>query len=369
MSYLDSVFSGDKVDPRRAYFRPALSTKEMAGFEKQAKSRRADYDQAREVATLVREQLDGELEQAVGFASKTEAWYTKLDEALAASRQKGAEANAKAVWPQRMSGFQGPGDAAELEQIALGFVQAETGRSYFEAHVCRGWRPIQKDRLGRPKDYAIDMCMVRGDGDDGEFARTVYVTLYTVNAQMAPPFSHFAVSEKSRIAMERRPGGSPDWSGVPAAPTGSGGGGGGGPLAGLMRLLTGLALAGTGLVLAGGVVARRFGGLAPIVAPLAANAPIVGAFAVAIGGLGLLGSVFTLSPIANLLPVGGCLLAGLLVWRLDSKSLERLPAQVRAGIERGLTIVAPLAGRSEMVGLATLAMAPIHWLLGGLPLV
>ncbi len=172
-----------------------------------------DYDE--DIRVAIYDKLRVKLDWAVGY-----------DPDLAEARQLlanlGAEQAAKAAeierlidgrtWPKNMTGFQGPGNVAELLRSASEWLKAHCEKDQEELLAVRlvgDWIVFERDALGRTAAYGLPVLAVYRRFDDKAAGRDVAVvfelSMVTTEAKMAPPFKLAGVGGSWRMRASKVP--------------------------------------------------------------------------------------------------------------------------------------------------------------------
>ncbi|MHC4550419.1 MAG: hypothetical protein ACYTEZ_16760 [Planctomycetota bacterium] len=237
----------------------------------------------------------------------------------AAAAEKEADARLDAgTWEPHSARFQGPGAAEELAASALAWLSGDEGwtkkKDPLAVRVNGDWRVAERNIHGDPITWGlpIEAAFVRHEDRDADrdVAWVYSLTIVTREAEKAPPWKATWVGSNRQMQASK----------IRAAAGAAAEGAAPGTLP---RLLLVVALLCSGLLLAGPFLTTKVGALAPVVGMLKPLRAVIGVATLALGAVFLLVNLFSLAPLADLLPQAAAIVAGLF---LGLELLLRKPA-------------------------------------------
>ncbi len=299
---------------------------------------------------------------------------SKAEKALAESEAEHKKAMKELKWPGHNPNFKGPGDPDDLAAAALDLLRKmrAEGRQwskpeYDDVHIPLAacvvgdkWNVWKKVPLTQvPTQYSLKFFVAFKGAKDPDIAYGYYMFFYTeerTGVEMKPPFHYCNSQQYASFKM-------------PIGNVKTGGGGAGRASSGVVAILFRLAL--SLLMIGGGVAAwdaflrARLPQLTPLYDALAGKKEVLGLALLGVGFLALLRTVFSLAPLADILPQLSALALGLTM--VSAQSLAQRVGNEKA--RNALTKLAPLetalAPHHVLLGRIALALGLIHLLIGG----
>jgi hypothetical protein len=319
------------------------------------------------------EKLKGLLQTAVRYDednAEARELLDTVDKKFSAERAAIEQEIDDAAWPGNYKNFAGPGDPGKLAAAAMEYLQNdEAGRQQddsdhtFAVCVKGDWVAAEKNILGQPIQWGLPIYGACYNSEEKArnvcrvFGLTILTEAGGPGQKKEPPFTGVWVGNiyKMRIAN-----------------VAGGGAGGGGGAAGISRvpLRLGLILANivAGLLAAAPLIKKIIPKLSGVYAQLAPVTPVLGFIVLIVGLVGLLANiVMRFAPLADLLPQLAAIVTGFVLGKdLVLQLMSGTKAQ--AAVETGVAKASALLALQVPLGLACLAMAVLHLVMGGVVL-